>query len=256
MGDEVVVERHDGVLVVHLNRPRQRNAVNRAMSLQLADAMDLLDGDSSLLVGVISGRGDHFCAGMDLKGFGSGESIEVTGRGIGGITRSGPKKPLIAAVEGYAIAGGFEIVLGCDLVVAAESARFAFPEVVRGLIAGSGGIIRLARRIPPAIASELIYSGRMLSAEEASRWGLINRLVADGDSLRDALALADEIARCAPLALLSSKQIVRAASELSEPAAWRLQDELLSHVLKSSDAREGAAAFSEKRAPVWEREDL
>lgn len=251
MEDPIVLERRDGVLVVHLNRSDQRNAINREMSLRLAEAMDLLDSDPTLRVGVLTGRGDHFSAGMDLKGFGAGESIEVSGRGIGGITRGGPKKLLIAAVEGYAIAGGFEVVLACDLVVASETAQFAFPEVVRGLIAGSGGIIRLARRMPEVIAAEVVFTGRRLGAEDARQWGLINRLVAKGEALTEALGLATEISKGAPLALASSKQVLRAAVELTEPSAWRLQDELLARVLGSSDAKEGAAAFSEKRAPVW-----
>lgn len=247
----IVLERRDGVLVIHLNRSDQRNAINRDMSLRLAEAMDLLDSDPTLRVGVLTGYGDHFCAGMDLKGFGAGESIEVSGRGIGGITRGGPKKLLIAAVEGYAIAGGFEVVLACDLVVASETAQFAFPEVARGLIAGSGGIIRLVRRMPEVIAAEVVFTGRRLSAEDAHRWGLINRLAAKGDALTEALELATAISKGAPLALASSKQVLRAAAELTGPAAWRLQDELLARVLSSSDAKEGAAAFREKREPEW-----
>lgn len=251
MGDGLLTERRDGVLLVTLNRPAQRNAVDRELSLRLADAMDELDDDPELHVGVLTGTGGHFSAGMDLKAFSTGESIEVQGRGIGGLTRTGPRKPVVAAIEGYALAGGFEMALACDILIASETAVFGFPEVTRGLIAGSGGLIRLSRRIPYSIAAEYAYTGRRLGSEEAARWGIVNRVVPAGEALAEALGTAGEIARNSPFALNASKSVLRAASELSEPDAWWVQDAALARVFRSEDAREGAESFVEKREPNW-----
>lgn len=249
--DSLLTERHGGVLQITLNRPAQRNAVDRALSLRLAEAMDELDDDPELHVCVLTGAGGHFSAGMDLKAFATGESIEVQGRGIGGLTRTGPRKPVVAAIEGYALAGGFEMALACDILIASESAVFGFPEVRRGLIAGSGGLIRLTRRIPYAIAAECAYTGRRVSAEEASRWGVVNRVVPEGEALAQALDLAAQIAQNSPFAVTASKAVLRAASELSEPDAWWVQDATLARVFRSEDAREGADSFVEKREPNW-----
>lgn len=234
-----------------LDRPAQRNAVDRELSLALADAMDQLDDDPELHVAVLTGSGDHFSAGMDLKAFATGESIEVQGRGIGGLTRTGPRKPVVAAIEGYALAGGFEMALACDILIASETAVFGFPEVRRGLIAGSGGLIRLTRRIPYALAAEYAYTGRRIPAEEAGRWGLVNRVVPAGEALSAALEVAGTIAQNSPFALNASKAVLRAASELSEPDAWWVQDATLARVFRSEDAKEGAQSFVEKRDPNW-----
>lgn len=239
------------MLLVKFNRLPQRNAINRNLSLLLAEAMDELDADDELRACVVTGVGDHFSAGMDLKGFNAGESIEIVGRGIGGLTRSGPSKPVIAAVEGYALAGGLEIALACDLIVASGSAIFGLPEIQRGLIAGSGGLVRLARRIPHAVAAELAYTGRRFGAEEAGRWGIVNRVVTTGTALEEALTLAETIAMNSPFALTATKKVLTAAAELSEPDAWWVQDAELARVFGSNDAREGAAAFIEKRPPHW-----
>lgn len=248
---DVLVERQGSVLLVQFNRPAQRNAINRNVSVLLAEAMDELDANDELRVCVVKGAGDHFSAGMDLVEFAAGESIEIVGRGIGGLTRSGPRKPVIAAIEGYALAGGFEVALACDLIVASESAIFGLPEVQRGLIAGSGGLIRLARRVPTAVAAELAYTGRRIGAHEAGRWGIVNRVVAAGTAFDEALTLAEAIAVNSPFALAATKTVLSAASELSEPDAWWVQDAQLTRVFKSDDAREGAASFIEKRTPRW-----
>src|SRR5437016_9289771 len=197
--DPVLVERRDSTLVIEINRPRQRNAVNRAVSLGIAAALDELDRSADLRVGVLSGRGGSFCSGMDLRAFVNGERPELEGRGFGGLTESPPRKPLIAAVEGYALAGGCELALACDLIVAADDAWFGLPEVCRGLIAGSGGLVRLRQRIPAAIALEYALTGDRMAARVAHAWGLVNRLTASGQALVAALRLAERITANAPL---------------------------------------------------------
>ncbi|RST87699.1 crotonase/enoyl-CoA hydratase family protein [Aquibium carbonis] len=241
----------DGVLVVSIDRPERRNAIDRATSEAIADAMDQLDADDSLRVGILTGAGGNFSTGMDLKAFLAGERVELPGRGLAGIIKTPPEKPLIAAVEGYALAGGFEIALACDLIVASHSARFGLPEARRGLIAGSGGLIRLPERMPRQIAMECAMTGRMIEADEALRWGLVNRLVETGEAVAGALALAAEICLSAPAALIASKRIVARAGRWPEETLWQRQDELLEDIINSRDAREGAAAFAEKRDPVW-----
>jgi len=212
--EEVIVERDGPILVVSINRPERRNAVTHAVSLGIAAAMDQLDDDDSLQVGIITGRGGSFCAGMDLHAFGDGERPEVEGRGFGGVTETPPRKPLIAAVEGFALAGGCELALACDLIVAANNAFFGLPEVTRGLVAGSGGLIRLPRRIPQAIALEYALTGARMAAEVAHHWGLVNRLVEPGAALSEAMALARSISANAPLATAMTKRIV------SESSSW------------------------------------
>lgn len=247
----VSVERHGATLVIAIDRPQQRNAVNRAVSLAIVDALDTLDADPALRVGIITGRGGSFCAGMDLKAFVEGERPEIEGRGFAGVTEAPPKKPLIAAVEGFALAGGCELALACDLIVAAETAWFGLPEVTRGLVAGSGGLVRLPRRIPEAIALEYALTGARMSATTAHRWGLVNRLTAEGAALEGALALASAITANAPLGTAMSKRIVRESRSWPEDRIWELQRPLVESVLASDDATEGARAFAEKRAPDW-----
>lgn len=248
---EILVERRERLLVVTINRPRMRNAIDRAASEAIAAAMDRLDSDPEVAVGIITGSGGHFCSGMDLKAFARGERVELPGRGLAGIIETPPKKPLIAAVEGYALAGGCEIALACDLIVASNAATFGITEVRRGLIAGSGGLIRLPQRIPRQIAMEYALTGRLLPAAEAARWGLVNRLCEPGEALAEAVALAGEIAANAPLAVAMTKRIVGEAQGWPAEQTWQRQRALLEEIVLSEDAREGALAFVEKRAPRW-----
>jgi len=247
----VETDRRDGVLVVTLNRPEAKNAVNAEVAEGIASALDELDGDHDLRVGILTGAGGSFCAGMDLKAFVKGESPYVEGRGFAGIAQAPPDKPLIAAVEGYALAGGFEVALACDLLVAAEDARFGIPEVKRGLIAAGGGLIRLPKRIPYHLAMELALTGEPIGADRASEIGIVNRLAPSGGALEAALELAAVIARNGPLSLDASKRVVRGTVDWTEEEAWERQGELAGTVFSSEDAREGATAFSEKREPVW-----
>jgi enoyl-CoA hydratase len=249
---EVLVEQHDGVLEITINRPAAKNAVNLAVAEALAAALTELDDRPDLTVGIITGAGGTFSSGMDLKGFLRGERPVVPGRGFAGIVEAPPAKPLIAAVEGHALAGGCEIVLACDLVTAARGARFGIPEVKRGLVAAGGGLFRLPDRIPPAIACELALTGDVLDAERAYQLGLVNRLADDGGALAAARELAARIAANGPLAVRASKAIM--AGSRGWPAAERFarQAPIVTPVLTSEDAKEGARAFAEKRAPVWQ----
>ncbi len=251
MNTGVLVEQRGATLVVTINRPQRRNAVTRQVSEGIAAAMDRLDQDEELSVGIITGAGGSFCAGMDLQAFLDGERPEIEGRGFGGITEKPPRKPLIAAVEGFALAGGCELALACDLIVAAEDAFFGLPEVSRGLVAGSGGLVRLPRRIPPAIALEYALTGARLPTQEAHGWGLVNRITVSGEALAGALALAASICANGPLAVAMTKRIVMESPNWPQAELWSRQAPLVDAVLASEDAREGALAFAEKRAPVW-----
>jgi enoyl-CoA hydratase len=241
----------DGVLVVTIDRPQARNAVTAAVAQGIAEAMDQLDADDGLRVGVLTGAGGTFCAGMDLKAFVRGERPTVEGRGFAGFVERPPAKPLIAAVEGYALAGGFEIVLACDLVVAAEGAVFGIPEVRRGLVAAAGGLLRLPKRIPYHQAMELALLGNHVPATRARELGLVNRLVPDGTALDAALALAAEITANGPLAVAASKKIVASVGSWADDEAWERQAVIAAPIASSKDAIEGATAFAEKRPPVW-----
>jgi enoyl-CoA hydratase len=252
MSDEVLTEERDGVLIVTLNRPQARNAVNEALATAVGEAMQRLDEIEHVRVGVITGSSGTFCAGMDLKAFVQGEHPVVEGRGFAGLVERPPAKPLIAAVEGYALAGGFEIVLACDLIVAAEGATFGIPEVKRSLVAAGGGLLRLPRRIPYHQAMELALLGNHVPAPRMRELGLVNRLVADGSALTAALELAAEIAANGPLSVIASKQIVVESADWSEEESWAKQNAIAAPVATSADAREGATAFAEKRAPVWQ----
>ena len=251
MNSPVQIEQQGAVLVIAINRPQQRNAVNRAVSLAIVDALDLLDADPGLRVGIITGRGGWFCAGMDLKAFTAGERPEIAHRGFAGITEAPPKKPTIAAVEGYALAGGCELALACDLIVAAQTAWFGLPEVSRGLVAGSGGLVRLPRRIPEAIALEYALTGERMDAATAHRWGLVNRITAEGGALEGALALAHMITANAPLSTAMTKRIIQESRAWPETEIWDRQRPLVEGVLASADAAEGARAFAEKRPAQW-----
>ena len=254
MEDEVLTKRQGHVLIVTLNRPAARNAVNVVMGESIARAMDLLDQDDGLVIGVITGAGGSFCSGMDLKAFLRGERSDVPGRGFAGLTNKPPKKPLIAAIEGVALAGGCEIALACDLIIAAENASFGLPEVKRGLIAGSGGLLRLPECIPRHVAMEYALTGEMMSAVDAHRWGLVNSLADPGHALECALGLAGRIAENAPLAIQVTKRLITEASHLSQDEQLVRQHDALHEVLASNDVREGARAFAERRAPRWSNE--
>jgi enoyl-CoA hydratase len=241
----------EGVLLVTLDRPEARNAVNSALAEGVAAAMDRLDADPDLRVGVITGAGGTFCSGMDLKAFVRGERPYVGNRGFAGLVERGPEKPLIAAVEGYALAGGFEIVLGCDLVTAGEGATFGIPEVKRSLVAAGGGLLRLPERIPYHLAMELALLGNHVPAPRAYEMGLVNRLVPDGKALAAALDLAAEISANGPLAVAASKKIVAEVGGWPAEERWERQRVIAEPISSSEDAREGATAFAEKRPPVW-----
>jgi enoyl-CoA hydratase len=247
----VLTTEDDGVLVITLNRPEARNAVNQALAEGVAAALDRLDGEDSLRAGILTGASGTFCSGMDLKAFVTGERPWVGDRGFAGIAQRAADKPLIAAVEGYALAGGFEVALACDLIVAASDARFGIPEVKRGLVAAAGGLIRLPKRIPYHLAMELALTGDPIGAERAAEAGIVNRVAEPGRALDVARELAATIVRNGPLALSASKRIVQRAGEWTEQEAWAKQGEIAGPVLGSEDAQEGARAFAEKREPQW-----
>jgi enoyl-CoA hydratase len=247
----VLTEHRDRVLVITINRPDQRNAVNAAVAQGIAAALDELDATRELSIGVMTGAGKGFCAGMDLKAFVSGETPHVDDRGFAGITRRASVKPLIAAVEGFAVAGGLEVALACDLIVAARGAKLGIPEVKRSLVAAGGGLLRLPRVLPRNIAMELALTGDPILAERAFELGLVNRLAEPGGALDAALELAEQIAQNGPLALAASKRILTEAVDWPEAEFFELQGEIAGPVMGSEDAREGATAFAEKRAPVW-----
>jgi len=217
----------------------------------VADALDVLDARDDLTVGIITGAGGTFSSGMDLKAFLAGENVTVPGRGLAGLCQRPPAKPLIAAVEGWALAGGCEVALACDLIVAADDAKFGLPEAKRGLVAGAGGLVRLPRRIPAGIAMELALTGDPLPAADAQRLGLVNKLTPPGEALEGALDLAGRIAVNGPLAVAAAKQIITQQADWSMAEVWEKQEPLMRPAFDSQDAREGALAFAEKRAPVW-----
>ena len=253
MSDEAILtERRDGVLVITINRPEQRNAVNGAVATGMAAALDELDSDDDLRVGIVTGADGYFSAGMDLKAFVQGESPYADDRGFAGITQRASRKPLIAAIEGFALAGGFEVALSCDLIVASREARFGIPEVKRSLVAAGGALLRLPRRIPYHLAMELALTGEPIGAERAQELGIVNRLAEPGAALDTALELAAQIVKNAPLALIASKQIIEQSPAWSSAEMWVKQGEVAGPVFVSEDAREGATAFAEKRDPVWQ----
>lgn len=248
----VRTEVRDQTLVVTIDRPEARNAVDAAVAAGVAAALDHLDATDDLRVGVLTGAGGTFCSGMDLKAFLAGESPMVEGRGLAGLTQRAPEKPLIAAVEGWALAGGFEIALACDLVVAAEDARFGVPEVTRGLVAAAGAALRLPDLLPLPIALELLLTGDPVDARRAAELGLVNRVVPTGLALEAALELAARIAANGPLAVAATRRIARASRDWSDAERWQRQEELTLPVFLSEDAQEGPRAFAEKRPPRWQ----
>src|SRR5436190_13407699 len=247
----VLTERRDNVLLITLNRPDARNAVNGALAQGVADALDELDDTRELQVGVLTGAGKGFSAGMDLKAFVTGERPYVEGRGFAGIVQRASRKPLIAAVEGFAVAGGFEIALACDLIVAARGAKLGIPEVKRSLVAAGGALLRLPQRMPYGIAMELALTGDTITAERAAALGVVNRVAEQGGALAAALELAAAISKNGPLALAATKEVLVKQRDWDEHEFWTKQGEITGPVYGSEDAREGAIAFSEKRDPVW-----
>ena len=244
---EVRTERIGSTLLITIDRPQARNAVNAAVAAGLAAALDELESDRTLRAGVLTGAENTFSAGMDLKAALKGESPEIPGRGFGGLTEAELSKPLIAAVEGFAMGGGFELALGCDLIVAAEDSKFGLPEVKRGLIAAGGGVIRLPKRIPHHLAMEFLLTGEPVTGRRAGELGLVNRVTPNGDAAAVALQLAEQLAENAPLALAAVKKIVRG----SEAEAFAVQREETKKLMRSADVREGMTAFAERRAPKW-----
>ncbi len=251
MTDEVLVEHDDGLVIVTINRPEQRNAVNRAVSYAVCAAIDEMDRNPALRVGILTGAGGHFCAGMDLKAFLRGEVTRVEGRGILGLARTPPVKPLIAAVEGYCLAGGFESMLCCDLAVVARNAQFGLPEAKRGLAAAAGGLMRLPRLLPQRIAMEMALTGDFYSAERLAAYGLFNAVVEPGEALHEARQLARRIMVNAPMSVAASKRVIVEQRDWPIDQMFERQEPITAPVLASQDAREGAAAFAQRRPPQW-----
>ncbi|GAA1720928.1 crotonase/enoyl-CoA hydratase family protein [Fodinicola feengrottensis] len=254
MSDSVLTEIADGVLVITINRPQARNAVDKSVAEGIAAAVEELDSRPDLVIGIITGAGGTFSAGMDLKAFARGETPSLPGRGFGGITQQPPTKPMIAAVEGWALAGGFELALSADLIVASKEAKFGIPEVTRGLVAAAGGLLRLPKVLPYQLAMEYALTGDPFTAETAHRYGLVNRLVEPGQALAEAKKLAARIGQNGPLAVRATKQIVAGVVKWTDQEAFAEQGKIVGPVFGSADAREGAVAFAEKRKPVWKGE--
>jgi enoyl-CoA hydratase len=248
----VLTERRGRILLITINRPDQRNAVNAAVAEGIAGALDDLDADPDLSLAVLTGAGKGFSAGMDLKAFVAGERPWAGDRGFAGITQRSADKPLIAAIEGFAVAGGLEVALACDLIVAARGARLGIPEVKRSLVAAGGALLRLPRVLPRTVAMELALTGEPIEAERAHELGLVNRLADPGEAVATALALAETIAANGPLALAATKRILTEAVEWPDTEFFDRQEEIVRPVMSSEDAREGATAFAEKRPPVWQ----
>jgi enoyl-CoA hydratase len=247
----VLTERRGDVLLITLNRPQVRNAVNAALAEGVGNALEELDGDDELAVGVITGAGGFFCAGMDLGAFVKGESPWYGDRGFAGIAQRSAEKPLIAAIEGFAVAGGMEIALACDLIVAAEGAKLGIPEVKRSLVAAGGALLRLPRRMPYHVVMELALTGDPFPAERFHELGLVNRLTPPGGAVDAALELAATLAKNGPLGLRAAKKILQEQWDWSTGEMWAKQGEIAGPVMASEDAKEGASAFKEKREPVW-----
>ncbi|MEH6581788.1 MAG: crotonase/enoyl-CoA hydratase family protein [Halioglobus sp.] len=247
----VLVEVSDGVMTITMNRPKAKNAANLALAKGIAAALDELDSNDDIRVAVLTGSGGTFCSGMDLKAFVTGEFPIIEGRGLVGLTERPPRKPLIAAVEGYALAGGLEIAISCDMIVAANNAKFGIPEVKRGLAAAAGGLMKLPQLIPTKIAMELALTGGFIDAPRAYEVGLVNKTVEPGTALAAAQELAATISANGPLAVAVSKQVIVESADWSSEEMWAKQEALVMPVMTSEDAIEGATAFAEKRAPNW-----
>jgi enoyl-CoA hydratase len=249
--EAVLTERRENVLLITFDRPEVRNAVNAAVAEGIAGALEELDGDEQLSVGILTGAGGFFCAGMDLGAFVKGESPWFGDRGFAGIAQRASRKPLIAAIEGFAVAGGMEIALACDLIVAARGAKLGIPEAKRSLVAAGGALLRLPRRMPYHMVMELALTGDTLPAERFHEFGVVNRIAEPGGAVDVALELAASVAKNAPLALIASKRILQEQYDWSTAEMWEKQGAISGPVFASEDAKEGANAFKEKRDPVW-----
>jgi crotonobetainyl-CoA hydratase len=252
----VRVERRGHILVITLNRPEARNAVNYELSRALGETLDELTADDGLRAAVLTGAGKAFCAGQDLKALASGEKLLLEDHpewGFGGFVRHYTSKPVIAAVHGFAVGGGLELALACDLIVASDDARLGLPEVTRGLFAAGGGVPRIAQHIPLKIAMRMLLTGQPLSATDAARWGLVNEVVPEADVLETALTLANTIAGNGPLGVQASKRLLydTVYSSAWDEDTWPEIEKQTEQVFSSEDAMEGATAFIEKRSPVW-----
>jgi len=252
MSNDVLVDIKDGVMVVTINRPKSRNAANAAVARGVAAAMDELDSNGAIRVAILTGAGNTFCAGMDLAGFVNGELPIVEGRGFAGMCESPPQKPIIAAVEGYALAGGFELAMACDLIIASDDSKFGLPEAKRGLVAGAGGLMRLPRQISLRIAKELALVGDAISASRAFDLGLVNRVVEPGSALEAARDMAKAIAANGPMAVIAAKAIIDESQNWDTSSMFDRQQKYIDPIFSSKDALEGAKAFAEKRKPIWE----
>ena len=247
----VLSERRDGVLLITINRPEVRNAVNAAVAAGVGHALQELDEDDALSVGVLTGAGGYFCAGMDLGAFVKGEVPWFGDRGFAGIAQRASRKPLIAAIEGFAVAGGMEIALACDMIVAARGAKMGIPEAKRSLVAAGGALLRLPRRMPYHVVMELALTGDTMPAERFHEFGVVNSLAEPGSAVEVALELAGRLAKNGPLALVASKQILQEQFDWSSAEMWEKQGAISGPVFVSEDSKEGANAFKEKRDPVW-----
>jgi crotonobetainyl-CoA hydratase len=251
------VEKKDGIAVITLNRPHALNAVNAEISATVGAALADLDADPALHVGIVTGAGRAFCAGADVKEIAAGRSVADPDHpewGFAGLVEHQLTKPLIAAVNGYALGGGTEIVLACDLAVLSDEAALGLPEVKLGLFAAAGGVIRLARQMPKKLAMEAALTGEAINAADALRWGIVNRVVPAGGVLTAALEIATVIAGNAPLSVRASKRLLEQASGTNsawDREVWEANDEEMAGILASADAREGLAAFAAKRRPTW-----
>ena len=247
----VLTDVADGVMTITINRPAAKNAVNKDVAVGIAAALDQLDADENTHVVILTGAGGTFCSGMDLKAFVTGETPYVEGRGFAGMVQRSTDKPLIAAVEGYALAGGCELAITCDLIVAADNSKFGIPEVKRGLAAAAGGLVRLPRQIPSRVAMEMALTGDFMDADRALSLGLINQVAPAGEALVQAKALAAKIAENGPLAVKRSKQVIKESIDWSQDEMFEKQQAIVNPVFSSEDAIEGATAFAEKRKPNW-----
>lgn len=248
---DVLVTVEDGVMVITINRPKAKNSINKAVAIEIAAAMEELDSNENIRAAILTGADNTFCAGMDLKAFVSGEMPMVKGRGFAGLCEQPPKKPLIAAVEGYALAGGCELALSCDLVVVANNAKFGIPEAKRGLAAAAGGLMRLPRQIPSRVAMEMALIGDFIDAQRAYELGLVNRIVDAGQALAGAKDMAKAIAANGPMAVMASKQVIVESQDWSSDEMFKKQAAIIDPVFASEDAIEGSKAFAEKRVPNW-----
>lgn len=247
MADEVLTEVRGRVLLITLNRPDQMNAINTDLAQGLLAAIEQLDGDDGLTAGVLTGAGRGFCSGMDLKAFAAGGPPQ----GFDEFLRNGSAKPLIAAIEGFALAGGLEVALTCDLLVAAEGVKIGIPEANVGLFAAGGALLRLPRRLPYGVAMEMALTADPITAEQALEYGLVARVAPKGEAVDVAMELAERIAKNAPLSVAASKVLIREQQGITEEEFWELQKPHMGKVFTSNDAKEGPAAFAQKRAPEW-----